>query len=155
MVAAVAAAALAFAPAGGAATLFLVEGGGWGHGVGLGQWGAEGYALHGWGYKQILAHYYPHTTLAHVPSQPIRILIAQNVAKVAVGSLAPFLLVDAHGRKVHVKHTLRFGVRLLLAKHRLATPVEIEPGAQPLTYDGRGYRGTLTLLRTQGKLSVV
>ena len=34
------------APAGSGA-LFLVSGHGWGHGVGMGQWGAQGYALQG------------------------------------------------------------------------------------------------------------
>ena len=38
---------------------------GYGHGVGLSQWGAYGYAKEaGWNYQQILAHYYPGTTLA-------------------------------------------------------------------------------------------
>ena len=43
---------------------FLIEGRGWGHGVGMSQWGAEGFAIHGWGYREILAHYYPGTALA-------------------------------------------------------------------------------------------
>ncbi|WP_448629973.1 SpoIID/LytB domain-containing protein [Cellulomonas soli] len=37
---------------------------GWGHGRGMGQWGALGYAVdHGWGYAQILGHYYGGTSL--------------------------------------------------------------------------------------------
>lgn len=36
---------------------------GYGHGCGLSQMGAWGYAAHGWGYADILAHYYPGTTL--------------------------------------------------------------------------------------------
>lgn len=32
---------------------------GWGHGVGLCQWGARGMAMQGFGYRDILAHYYP------------------------------------------------------------------------------------------------
>ncbi len=37
---------------------------GWGHGVGMSQWGAYGYAIkEGWNYQQILAHYYPGTVL--------------------------------------------------------------------------------------------
>ncbi len=31
---------------------------GWGHGVGMSQWGCCGYARHGWSYDQILRHYY-------------------------------------------------------------------------------------------------
>ena len=50
------------APAGSGA-LFLVSGHGYGHGVGMGQWGAQGYAEQGYTYDQILAAYYPGTTL--------------------------------------------------------------------------------------------
>ena len=37
----------------------VFRGRGSGHGVGLCQWGARGRALHGDGYRAILAHYYP------------------------------------------------------------------------------------------------
>jgi stage II sporulation protein D len=40
------------------------EGRGWGHGVGLSQFGAKGMADRGYTYSQILAHYYPGTILA-------------------------------------------------------------------------------------------
>ena len=36
---------------------------GYGHGVGLSQTGANGYAQNGWSYLEILAHYYPGTTV--------------------------------------------------------------------------------------------
>ena len=41
---------------------FLVQGKGWGHGRGLGQWGALGYALKGWTSAQILDRFYGGTT---------------------------------------------------------------------------------------------
>ena len=40
------------------------EGRGWGHGVGLSQFGAKGMADRGYTYSQILEHYYPGTVLA-------------------------------------------------------------------------------------------
>jgi stage II sporulation protein D len=40
-------AALAIPEVASAGTVFVVDGQGWGHGVGLSQWGAEGYARHG------------------------------------------------------------------------------------------------------------
>lgn len=40
------------------------EGRGWGHGVGLSQFGAKGMAERGYSYPQILAYYYPGTALA-------------------------------------------------------------------------------------------
>lgn len=40
-----------------------IEGHGWGHGVGMSQWGAYGMALQGFKYTEILAFYYPGTRL--------------------------------------------------------------------------------------------
>jgi stage II sporulation protein D len=42
---------------------FLFLSYGWGHGVGMSQWGACGYANHGYTYDQILRHYYLNTTI--------------------------------------------------------------------------------------------
>ncbi len=39
-------------------TAFVFRGGGWGHGVGMCQAGAEGMALRGFGYSHILKHYF-------------------------------------------------------------------------------------------------
>jgi stage II sporulation protein D len=41
-----------------------LAGSGWGHGVGLSQYGAKGMAERGWRFDQILAYYYPGVTLA-------------------------------------------------------------------------------------------
>ena len=46
-----------------AVPLFVIEGSGRGHGVGLCQWGARGMALNGAGSSAILAHYFPGTTV--------------------------------------------------------------------------------------------
>jgi SpoIID/LytB domain protein len=35
-----------------------LSGHGWGHGIGMGQWGALGYSLDGYSYQEILSHYY-------------------------------------------------------------------------------------------------
>ncbi|MDQ6859245.1 MAG: hypothetical protein M3Z65_09650, partial [Chloroflexota bacterium] len=45
---------------------FVFSGRGFGHGVGLSQWGAQGMALGGASYAQILAHYYVGTALTAV-----------------------------------------------------------------------------------------
>ena len=47
-------------------TYFYFSGAGWGHGVGMCQWGAKGMALEGFTYKQILHHYYPGTAISVV-----------------------------------------------------------------------------------------
>jgi stage II sporulation protein D len=52
---------------GGEITAVAFHGKGWGHGVGLCQVGAYGMALRGEGYRSILAHYYPGTTVSSAP----------------------------------------------------------------------------------------
>ncbi|HZU59775.1 MAG TPA: SpoIID/LytB domain-containing protein, partial [Solirubrobacteraceae bacterium] len=65
------------APSARAASELYITGGGDGHGIGMSQYGAYGYALHGWTYRQILAHYYQGTAIGSTdPSQIIRALIA-------------------------------------------------------------------------------
>jgi stage II sporulation protein D len=139
-----------------AGTLFLVEGGGWGHGVGLGQWGTEGAALHGWSYRQILAHYYPGSALTVVPTRSVRVLLGERRPRLSLGSRSPYLLVDGHGRRVHVPaRTLHFGIRLRYGGRRLVPPLRIEPGVSQLRYDGKAYRGSLELLVRKQQFSVV
>jgi stage II sporulation protein D len=57
------------------ATRFVVRGAGFGHGIGLSQYGAYGYAKHGRGYRQILDHYYSHTRLGRASGRPVRVLL--------------------------------------------------------------------------------
>ncbi len=47
---------------------FQIQGRGYGHGLGLSQWGAHNLAQQGVGYQKILSHYYQNTTLARLPS---------------------------------------------------------------------------------------
>jgi SpoIID/LytB domain protein len=76
----------AAAPPGAAATPDLsISGGGFGHGVGMSQQGALGYAEHGWSYQQILAHYYTGTAIGAAPANTqVRVLVANKVRKVAL-----------------------------------------------------------------------
>ncbi len=46
--------------------VFQLLGKGWGHGVGLSQWGAKALAERGWTWEKILMHYYPGTTVKKV-----------------------------------------------------------------------------------------
>jgi SpoIID/LytB domain protein len=64
------------APADGA---FRLEGRGFGHGRGMSQWGAQGAAVHGIGYRQILATYYPGTEPAREdPDRRVKVLITTD-----------------------------------------------------------------------------
>jgi len=92
------AAALAFAPHAGAGTLFVLDGRGWGHGVGMSQYGADGYAHAGWGYQRILTHYYTGTEIRVMPTRPVRVLLAEGLPAVVISSTKPFRVVDARGK---------------------------------------------------------
>ena len=60
---------------GGCGRAHVIRGAGFGHGIGLSQYGAYGYALHGRSYQAILAHYYKGTRLSTAPSRPVRVLL--------------------------------------------------------------------------------
>ena len=65
---------------------FFASGHGWGHGVGMAQYGAYGYALHGWTYDQIVAHYYPGTELGDAPVKRVRVLLSPAAKNVVISS---------------------------------------------------------------------
>jgi SpoIID/LytB domain protein len=69
--------ALACAPSSAdAASRLVIRGAGFGHGIGMSQYGAYGLALQGVGYQAILGRYYTGTALAQVASEPeVRVLL--------------------------------------------------------------------------------
>src|SRR3954454_14524061 len=74
-----AAALLAAAPASAAKHRFTIRGAGFGHGVGMSQYGAYGYALHGATYDAILRHYYTGTALGTTDtSATVRVLLQSS-----------------------------------------------------------------------------
>jgi SpoIID/LytB domain protein len=76
---ALAAVLVAAAPADAARKRFTIRGAGFGHGVGMSQYGAYGYALHGATYDRILAHYYKGTALGTAdPAFTVRVLLAST-----------------------------------------------------------------------------
>ena len=62
-------------PAADAAVRHVINGAGFGHGIGMSQYGAYGFALEGSSYTQILSHYYRGTSLSSAPSRPVRVLM--------------------------------------------------------------------------------
>jgi stage II sporulation protein D len=62
-------------PAASAATSWTVRGAGFGHGIGMSQYGAYGFAQQGRTHEQILAHYYTGTELGRASNRPVRVLL--------------------------------------------------------------------------------
>ena len=66
-----------------------IAGHGWGHGRGMGQFGALGYANQGWTYQQILAHYYGGTTLSSTSVGNIAVSLSELYGATSVPVAAP------------------------------------------------------------------
>jgi SpoIID/LytB domain protein len=155
-----AAAARYTAPAGSGA-LFLFSGHGWGHGVGMSQYGAYGYAQHGWTYDRILAHYYPGTKLGRAPVTTIRVLLADRRKALTISSEAPPLLTDGLGA-VHTlgATTVKLGVALKLAvdgqpARALPPPLTLRPADGSTLSLGRAYRGRILVDVVDGRLRAI
>jgi stage II sporulation protein D len=159
LVAAVAGATAGTARAG---TALIVTGHGWGHGVGMSQWGAYGYAVHGWTYKRILSHYYPDTKIGKEREPRVRVLLSQGANVVTIGCATPMRVTD--GRRLTRKldaGNYGIGPKLSLPVKRRGIGLSFGRLAvfgcarAPLTFDGRPYHGTL-VVRSDGRhVSVV
>ena len=148
------------APAGSGA-LFLISGHGYGHGVGMGQWGAQGYALQGYTSDQILAAYYPGTVAGQTTTTTIRVLLANGKKTLAISSRKAITVEDGDG----LEHTLAAGKTTLTPGLELAvdggSPQALTP---PLTFSpasgsaltlGRAYRGQLSVDVVNGRLRAI
>jgi stage II sporulation protein D len=145
------------APAGSGA-LFLFSGHGWGHGVGMSQYGAFGYAQHGATFQQILGHYYPGTTLGPATVSTMRVLLADRKKKLTIASDTPFTVRDGNGRTYALDAgPVAFGpgLKLPVAAQALTPPLLFLPrGGSPLTL-ARAYRGRIEVDVVDGKLRAI
>ena len=143
-------------------TSFVFAGHGYGHGIGMSQYGALGYAQHGYTYAQILAHYFPGTTLGSAPATTLRVLLAEGKKSLTVSSTAPFTVVDGAG----ASHSLAagayaFGTTFALravppfessgTSAPLTGPLTFSPGSAPLALAGKAYRGRLRAILAPNK----
>jgi stage II sporulation protein D len=143
------------APAGSGA-LFVLSGHGYGHGVGMGQWGAQGYALQGYAYEQILAAYYPGTTPGRTSVTSIRVLLADGRKTLTISSKKPVSVEDGDG----VDYSLPAGKTTLTPKLELAVdggpkealtpPLTFSPASGSRLTLGHAYRGQI-LVDVPGK----
>jgi stage II sporulation protein D len=139
------------------ATTFFVSGRGWGHAVGMSQYGALGYANEGWTYDQILAHFYVGAELGPAAVARVRVLVAESRPSIRVRSASPFRIHDVFG----TIYTFEAGEVVLGPKLRvsvngvpteLAGPIVFLPGTTPLEVD-KPYRGQIEVAVTGKKLN--
>jgi stage II sporulation protein D len=147
---------LAGAASADAAKRFTIRGAGFGHGVGMSQYGAMGYAEHGWDYKQILAHYYTGTGLGALKeSRDVRVLLQSTngstafsgASRAGARTLAPAKVYRVRGRAGGTVELLNARGRSLAS---VAVPLRVTgPGVltlKGLAGNGRTngtYRGAL------------
>src|SRR4051812_4565240 len=153
--------ALVAVPAASASPVFVVSGHGWGHGIGMPQYGAQGYASRAdKSYDWILAHYYQGTKLAPSPVASVRVLVADGRTQLTIGSAAAFTAKDANGKTVAIpKGSVSFGPGLKITvagkAHDLTGPVRFTRGTKNLTVNGKAYRGAYVVRSSGGRMSVV
>jgi stage II sporulation protein D len=141
--------------------LFVVSGRGWGHGVGMSQWGAHGLALEGRTHQEILAYYYTGTQLGRAATKTLRVLVAEGRQAVSIASTGPFTVRGAGGKA----HKLPKGAIALRPNLRFRGPNGLVKGSPPLlvrpgkgrlvSLDGTAYRGALEVHLEKGLLRVI
>jgi len=139
-------------PASVTATTLLVTGRGYGHGVGMSQYGAFGYAQKGTTYDEILAHYYPGTSLGAAPPTVMRVLLAEGRKTLNLSAAAAYELEDAAGTVVPLAAgTVTLGPGLVVKTKRLQGPLILRPAeGTSLRFADKPYRGVLEV-RSDGK----
>lgn len=145
-----------FAAPAGSGALFLFSGHGWGHGVGMSQYGAYGYAQHGFTFEQILAHYYPGTTLGTAAVSTIRVLLADRRKALTLSSAADFSVRDATGATIALPAgPVRLTPALAIAGRTLTAPLLFLPGKGSPLQLRRPYRGRIEVDVVDGRLRAV
>ena len=133
-----------------AASVLVISGHGWGHGLGLSQWGAYGYAKHGWSYDRILTHYYSGTTLGPAKVATVRVLLSSK-KKTSLNSIVAWSVTDAAGTTVQLDPgQLVLKSKLAIAGHDTLQSPFTFVGKQPLVVDGKPYRGKI-IVSSDGK----
>jgi SpoIID/LytB domain protein len=145
----------------GSGALFLFTGHGWGHGVGMGQWGAQGYALQGYTYDQILSAYYPGTAAGQTSASTIRVLVASGKRKLTISSTRSITVEDGDG----VDHTIPAGKTTLTpalqlpvdggSKQALDAPLTFSPAGGSTLSLGRAYHGQILVDVVNGRLRAI
>ena len=138
----------------GAQRLVVVHGHGFGHGIGMSQYGAEGAARAGRSYRQILRFYYPHTKRARAGG-PLRVLLTADTTRdVTVHPTSRLRVRDlADGR------TWRLPSRARHAQLWRIVPVRHHAARSSVQWrDGRGWHrwnlpGRRTVLRGDGQFA--
>jgi stage II sporulation protein D len=138
---------LVFPATAGAAKRWIVKGAGFGHGAGMSQYGALGYAKHGFTYDAILAHYYTGTTLGTTQARTVRVLLRPYARSVSFSGAGSACGKTLKAGKTYVAKRKGGGVALRSKKGALVAncgALLSAAGAPAVNVIGKGaYRGVL------------
>jgi SpoIID/LytB domain protein len=140
---------LAGAPTAHAAkSTFTIKGAGFGHGVGMSQYGAMGYAQHGASAREILAHYYTGTSLGTTDAaKTVRVQLTDKIGSAKISGAR-----QAGERELDpsVTYTIRrrglTEVELSASGKKLATfsaPLQVAGDGGITSFGDKRYRGVL------------
>ncbi len=141
--------------------VFVLTGSGYGHGVGLSQYGARAQADSGRSSTDILDFYYPGTTLRARATTAVRVLLAGAATTLTVSSAAPFSVRDASGASyVLPAGPVALGPDLQISVEgtptALVAPVTFVPAAGSLLSLGsKTYRGRIEVSSTGTVLQAI
>jgi stage II sporulation protein D len=129
------------------ARTWVVNGAGFGHGVGMSQYGAFGYAKHGFKYDQILTHYYTGTTIGTTADRSVRVLLRDGARSVSFRGAGSACGAGLKPGKGYIAKRKGPGVVLQSKKGRRIArcgAAMTAAGAPTVTLAGKGtYRGSL------------
>jgi stage II sporulation protein D len=155
---AVIACALVF-PAAASAKVWIVKGAGFGHGVGMSQYGAYGYAKHGFKYDAILTHYYTGTTIGATADKTVRVLLRDDARSVSFHGAGSACDAPLKPGKTYVAKRKGGGVVLRSKKGRVIArcgTAMTAVGAPTVVINGKGtYRGSLEVRASSGGLDAI
>ncbi|HEY6654754.1 MAG TPA: SpoIID/LytB domain-containing protein [Solirubrobacterales bacterium] len=141
------------------ARAWVVNGAGFGHGVGMSQYGAYGYAKHGFTYDQILTHYYTGTTIGTTADRSVRVLLRDGARSVSFRGAGSACGAGLKPGKGYVAKRKGPGVVLQSKKGRRIArcgAAMTAAGAPTVTLAGKGtYRGSLEVRASGSSLQAI
>jgi SpoIID/LytB domain protein len=141
MLALVLPALLLTAPAAGASQ-YVIRGRGYGHGIGMSQWGAYGFAKHGRAFAWILRHYYRGTNLGTAADRTIRVLLQSGEPSISFAGATRVGSVKLKAAKTYTARLRRDG-RIAVGGHLLPAPVNGSGAGGAIRLGGRSLNGVL------------
>jgi stage II sporulation protein D len=146
-------------PAAASAKVWVVKGAGFGHGVGMSQYGAYGYAKHGFSYNAILTHYYTGTTIGPTTDQSVRVLLRDDARSITFHGAGSACDAGLKPGKSYVAKRKGSGVVLRSKKGTVIArcgAAMTAAGAPTVVVNGKGtYRGALEVRASSGGLDAI